>query len=189
MSQEPTARTTTKSGIIYQRTQQGWFETVGVWSVLFVAVFILLTFALPPEPPYLDVAVIGFLLAVVGWRLLLGTRQMLTAIGENHLQYIGQGRAWYFYFKDLSAVDLESPAALFSISALFGRRSAVRLPRRAVFYMTNGNRVHIRLTFFDGPALLMDLDARLPKRVTRSERFTKTLQALRAEAPPEAPSG
>ncbi|MCZ7542502.1 MAG: hypothetical protein M5R40_02700 [Anaerolineae bacterium] len=49
MSQEPSARTTTKSGIIYQRTQQGWFETVGVWSVLFVAVFILLTFALPPN--------------------------------------------------------------------------------------------------------------------------------------------
>ncbi len=184
MSQEPVARTVTGSGnIIYQRTRQGWFETVGVWTVAFVVAFLLLTTTLPPQAPYFDTALIGLLLLICGWRVLLGGRQMLIAIGENHLQYIGQGRAWYFYFKDLAAVDLESPPAAFSLSALsalFQRRASTPVPRRAVFYMHNGNRVHIRLTFFDGPALLKDLDERLPKKVKRSDRYTLALRALKS---------
>lgn len=180
MSHEPVARTLTESGnIIYQRTPQGWFETVGLWTVAFVLGFLFLTTTLPLEAPYFDTAVAALILLTCGWRLLLGARQMLVAIGANHLQYIGQGRAWYFYYKDLAGVDLEDPRAPLSISALF-RRGPRSLPRRVVFYMRNGNRVHIRLTCFDGPALLKDLDARLPQHAERSARYVKALQALKA---------
>ena len=181
MSQEPIARTVTESGnIIYQRTQQGYFETIGLWAIAFVLAFLFLTTTLPLQEPYLDTAAAALLLVICGWRLLMGSRQMLVAIGENHLQYIGQGRAWYFYFKDLLGVDVEDPRAAISLSALFVRRSGPPLPRRLVFYMHNGNRVIVRLTYFDAPALLIDLDKRLPRRVERSERYQKALDLARS---------
>jgi hypothetical protein len=173
---------TSNGNVIYQRTRWGWFGSLGVWAVLLALSIVLLMSTLPAEAPYFDTAVAGLMTLATGWRVLLGSRHMLVAIGKNHLQYIGLGRAWYFYFKDLAGVDLADQATMFSLPMLWPQRKGTPIPRYAIFVMRKGNRAHIRLTFFDASALLKDLDKRLPGTIERGERYRKTLKAIKREA-------
>ena len=165
MSDEAPRRTVTASGnVIYQRTQRGWVESVGLWPLALAVSILLLMTTLPPEPPYFDTASIGLLALVCGRRAIRAGRQMLVAIGDGHLQYIGMGRAWYFYYKDLARVDLADQVTRLSAPLPpRTRRPQAGVPRYVVFTMLRGNHVNIRLSCFEATVLLKDLEARLPK--------------------------
>ncbi len=178
---DASGRTITESGnVIYQRTQRGWINSVGLWPVALPVSILLVVSTWPPVPPYFDTAAAVLFALVSAWKLFNASRQMVVALGENHLQYIGMGKAWYFYFRDLAGVAMADDVGLFSLP-LSGRRTrAGQVPRHIVFIMRNGNRVNICLSWFDAETLLLDIDARLPKKVERGERYEETLAALKA---------
>jgi hypothetical protein len=175
------ARNITDSGnVIYLRTQRGWVSSMGFWALLLPVSVVLLTSTLPPEQPYLDTAVTGLLFIISAWQVVRAGRQMLVAMGDNHLQYIGMGRAWYFYFRDLRGVDVADRLTAHSQPTSSSLANPDKLPNYLIFVMRNGNRVNLHLNWFDGANLLLDLDGRLPKKIERTERYRAAVKALKA---------
>ncbi|MBN1287904.1 MAG: hypothetical protein JXB47_21070 [Anaerolineae bacterium] len=175
------ARTVTASGnIIYQRTQRGWINSLGLWPLLMPIGGLLFLVSLPPEPPYFDTAIYGAFALLCIWRVFNASRTVLVALSDSLMQYHGMGGPWEVIYRDLDGVDLTDEVSSFALRTSLRRKHTDDLPRYLVLTHRSGRQRNINLTWFEGAALLGDLEARLPERVKRGERYRQMLAALEA---------
>ncbi len=173
-------RTVTESGsVLHQRTPRGWVNSMGLWPLFFAISALLFTFTLPPTPPYCDVVLTALMALGCGWRVFNASRQMVVALGDQNILYVGMGRSWFVSYRDLTMVDFADAMGLFALPMSSGMGKAEGIPRFLIF-VHGGRRSNIHLSWFDAEALLLDLDARLPPKVIeRSPRYREVLAAIR----------
>lgn len=171
------ARTVTDSGnVIYQRTQRGWINSLGLWPLLLPVGVVLVISTWPPESPYLDTLIYGLFTLLCLWRVFDASRTMVVALGDKLMQYVGMGGPWELIYRDLARVDVVDEISAFALRTTLRPKREKDLPRYLVLADRQDRERHINLTWFKGSALLCDLEERLPEKVERSERYREALE-------------